>query len=227
MHDLLILLVCLYLSCTVSLPNIPLTFLHPITPFEHPSYTLLPALIIAGHETTSNQLTWIMIELARHPDVLRKGELLVLYIYGVYFHVSHSLLISTLSLIHVVQRELDLAFPDPSDICDEQKFMKADLTYLSRVINEAMRLNPVIAGGVAREMAEDMEYEGMLLPKGSTVVLHMCTMFHSHISQPDEFLPDRWDEAHPEYALLKSLFIPFSLGKRNCIGMNLALLETR
>ena len=105
--------------------------------------------------------------------------------------------------------------------------MKADLNYLSRVINEAMRLDPVLAQGILREMCEDMEHEGMRIPKGSTVVIHMYTLFRSHISQPDEFLPDRWDEAHPEYALLKSLFMPFSLGKRNCIGMNLALLEMR
>ena len=105
--------------------------------------------------------------------------------------------------------------------------MKADLNYLSRVINEAMRLDPVSAGGVFREIDADMKHEGMRIPKGSTVLMHFYTMFHSHISQPDEFLPDRWDEAHPEYAMLKSLFVPFSVGKRNCIGMNLALLETR
>jgi hypothetical protein len=108
----------------------------------------------------------------------------------------------------------------------EKKFIKADLTYLTRVTNEAMRLNPVIAG-VFRELYQDVVHDGMLLPKGSTVMMHFYTMCHSHISQPDEFLPDRWDEAHPEYALLKSLFVPFSVGKRNCIGMNLALLETR
>ena len=105
--------------------------------------------------------------------------------------------------------------------------MKADLTYLTRVINETMRINPVVAGGVVRDISEDIEHEGMLLPKGSTAYVHFYTMAHSHISQPDEFLPDRWDETHPEYALLKSLFVPFSLGKRNCMGMNLALLEMR
>ena len=105
--------------------------------------------------------------------------------------------------------------------------MKADLTYLSRVINEAMRLDPVTAGGVFREIDADMEHEGMRIPKGSTAMLCSYTAFRSHISQPDEFLPDRWDETHPEYALLKSLFVPFSLGKRNCMGMNLALLEMR
>ena len=105
--------------------------------------------------------------------------------------------------------------------------MKADLTYLTRVINEVMRFDPVSAGGVPREIGEDLEHEGMLIPKGSTVNVHFYTILHSQISQPDEFLPDRWDEAHPEYALLKSLFMPFSLGKRNCMGMNLALLEMR
>ena len=104
--------------------------------------------------------------------------------------------------------------------------MKADLTYLTRVINEATRVNPVISS-VLREMCMDVEHEGMLIPKGSTVLVHFYALCHSHISQPDEFLPDRWDEAHPEYSLLKSLFMPFSLGKRNCIGMNLALLEMR
>ena len=105
--------------------------------------------------------------------------------------------------------------------------MKADLTYLNRVIHETMRHTPVTAGGLLREIGENLEHEGMLIPKGSTVLVPFYAMFHSHISQPDEFLPDRWDEAHPEYALLKSLFIPFSMGKRNCIGMNLAMLETR
>ena len=151
---------------------------------------------------------------------------IVLYILYIFWYVSRTLLISSLSLIHAVQQELDLAFPNPADICDEQKFMKADLTYLTRVINEAMRLNPVI-NGVSREVREDVEYEGMRIPKGSTAFVHFYTMAHSHISQPDEFLPDRWDEAHPEYALLKSLFVPFSAGKRNCMGMNLALLEMR
>ena len=105
--------------------------------------------------------------------------------------------------------------------------MQTDLNYLTRVINETMRLHPVIARGILREVCEDMEHEGMRIPKGSTAMLCSYTAFRSHISQPDEFLPDRWDETHPEYALLKSLCIPFSLGKRNCIGMNLALLEMR
>ena len=68
----------------------------------------------------------------------------------VFLYVSHTLLITNFSLVTTVQQELDRAFRNPSDICDEQNFMKADLTYLTRVINEATRLNPVLAGGIIR-----------------------------------------------------------------------------
>ena len=155
-------------------------------------------MLMAGHETTSNQLTWIIVEITRRPEVLL-----------------------------LIQAELDQAFPYYEDILDADKLLKADLKYLNRVINEAMRVNPVVAGGILREVGSDIEHEGMLIPKGSTAIIHYYSLFRSSISQPDEFLPDRWDEAHPEYPLLKSLFVPFSLGKRNCMGMNLALLEIK
>ena len=155
-------------------------------------------MMLAGHETTSNQLAWIIVEIIRRPEVFLK-----------------------------VQSELDQAFPHHEDILDADKLLNADLKYLNRVINEAMRLNPVVAGGVLREISTDIEHEGILIPKGSTAIIQFYVMFRSHLSQPDEFLPDRWDETHPEYALLKSLFIPFSMGKRNCMGMSLSLLETK
>ena len=43
--------------------------------YFHPFYIMYPlsGLLMAGHETTANQITWIMVELARHPDVLQKG----------------------------------------------------------------------------------------------------------------------------------------------------------
>ena len=155
-------------------------------------------MLMAGHETTSNQLTWIIVEIIRRPEILLK-----------------------------IQAELDQAFPYYEDILDAEKLMKADLKYLNRVINEAMRVNPVLAGGILREVAMDIEYDGMLIPKGSTAIIHYYTMFRSTISRPDEFLPDRWDETHPEYLTLKNLFEPFGGGKRTCMGKALALLEIK
>ena len=46
---------------------------------------------------------------------------------------------------------------------------------------------------------------------------------------PEKFLPDRWAEDAPEAEKqrLKDTFFPFALGKRNCVGQNLAKMELR
>jgi cytochrome P450 len=47
------------------------------------------------------------------------------------------------------------------------------------------------------------------------------------VKDPDLFKPDRWAPDHPSAAKMRELFFPFSLGKRNCIGQNLANLELK
>ena len=48
------------------------------------------------------------------------------------------------------------------------------------------------------------------------------------IARPDEFLPERWLESDPDYPALAGLYYhPFSAGRRNCVGQNLAMLELK
>ncbi len=47
------------------------------------------------------------------------------------------------------------------------------------------------------------------------------------MQDPESFIPERWNPSHPDAPILKELFMPFSLGKRNCIGQNLAMLEIK
>ena len=47
------------------------------------------------------------------------------------------------------------------------------------------------------------------------------------IADGDEFRPDRWLPSDPDAAKLAALFMPFSLGRRNCVGQNLAMLELK
>ena len=44
---------------------------------------------------------------------------------------------------------------------------------------------------------------------------------------PDEFKPERWAEGSPDLPKLQEMFIPFSSGKRNCVGQKLAILEIK
>jgi cytochrome P450 len=51
----------------------------------------------------------------------------------------------------------------------------------------------------------------------------------SNWSRPEDFVPERWLEGRPvEFGSdARSVFQPFSVGPRNCIGKNLAYMEMR
>jgi cytochrome P450 len=154
-------------------------------------------MLLAGHDTTAYQLSLTVLEIVKHPEVLRK-----------------------------LQEELDSALPNRDGNFSADAL--TELTYLNCVINEGNRLQPVAAQGSLREAACDIEYEGMVIPKGSTIILPPYAMHRSSIIRsPDEFIPERWLADDPELEALKSLFYPFSSGKRNCVGQNLAMLELR
>ena len=102
-----------------------------------------------------------------------------------------------------------------------------NLTYLECVIKETMRiLSPVPL--VLRTVKEDLTVAGKTIPKDSTLMVFL-TMIHRDERyfpdperfDPDRFLPENSADRHP-YA-----FIPFSAGKRNCIGQRFAMMEMK
>jgi cytochrome P450 len=104
---------------------------------------------------------------------------------------------------------------------------------LKRVIKESQRLRTVIPTGSVRELTHDVIIrksamnglqKDMLIPKGSTVMnsqilLNRNPRYHE---DPDVFQPSRWINPS-EDALASSM--PFSLGRRNCVGQSLAKVE--
>jgi len=63
-----------------------------------------------------------------------------------------------------------------------------------------------------------------LLPKGSICSLNFLCLFRNPkiYEDPDSYLPSRWENPTQE---MKDSFIPFSMGKQNCIGQSLARAE--
>jgi len=101
------------------------------------------------------------------------------------------------------------------------------LVYLDRVLNETLRLMPSVPFS-SRETLEDLRLSnGVVIPKGMTISIDIFNTqrntdyWGSEAAQfnPENFLPEKIHDRHP-YA-----FIPFSKGKRNCIG-RLALENT-
>jgi cytochrome P450 len=94
------------------------------------------------------------------------------------------------------------------------------------VIREALRLYPPGPIGTPRVLGRDYSYSGLSIPKGSIVTIPPYVMHRDpdYFERPDEFLPSRWDNPTP--AMLNA-YQPFSIGRRNCMGMSLAQLEAQ
>jgi cytochrome P450 len=96
--------------------------------------------------------------------------------------------------------------------------------YINAVIKETFRRYPTIISTLPRIVNEPFQMESITLPAGT--VVGMQNYVHHHDSdifpQPFAFRPERWLQSTKEMELSLT---PFSLGRRNCIGQNLAWEE--
>lgn len=113
---------------------------------------------------------------------------------------------------------------DPSDITT-----LANLPCLNGFINESMRLIPAaLTMGTRLTPPEGMTVDGTYIPGGIKVAAPKYTIFRaeSAFEDPLSFVPERW-YSRPEMIRDKSAFAPFGVGRRVCVGKNLALTQIR
>jgi cytochrome P450 len=103
------------------------------------------------------------------------------------------------------------------------------LQYMERVIKESLRIAPV-GPVIFRDAMEDFEIEkGLIIPKGTTFVVNIFALHrrkdiwgeNADKFDPDNFLPENVAKRHP------CSFIPFSTGRRNCIGHRYAMISMK
>ena len=99
------------------------------------------------------------------------------------------------------------------------------LPYTRQVFAESMRLYPP-AWSVGREAARDTELGGHAVPRGSTLLfaplhLHRDPRFWD---DPEAFRPERF-AAEARAGRHKFAYLPFSAGRRGCIGEQFAWVE--
>jgi len=109
---------------------------------------------------------------------------------------------------------------------DERK----DTNMLGHVIKEGLRLHPVAANGFGRMAQKDIivKQKGsnldFTISKGTRLFMPSFSRHRDadYYEDPDVFRPSRWENPSEKAV---SAFMPYALGKRNCIGQSLANAE--
>jgi len=171
-------------------------------------------ILFAGHDTTGHTMTWLLFELARHPEVQRE-----------------------------LQREVD-AFYAELEGRDPSYRDLSRLPLMDRCITETLRLWPAVPNGTFRRLQFDETVKGprgeeVLLPRGTAV---QVANWPRHRSQElwgadaNRFNPGR---AFAEEELARvgcpmaavnpqsRRFSPFAHAPRSCLGRNFAQMEMR
>ncbi|KAI0265036.1 high nitrogen upregulated cytochrome P450 monooxygenase 2 [Gloeopeniophorella convolvens] len=130
-----------------------------------------------------------------------------------------------------LQKEVDAAFPSGEEPLDVVKLSRME--WLNGCINEALRLQPAVAGGSQRRVVKGKGATVLgdhMIPEDTQLFIHTYSIqrdprnFHT----PDAFLPQRWfSKGAPAGVHNPAAFIPFSYGPTICAGKNLAILEMR
>lgn len=156
---------------------------------------LLLDLFLAGSETTTSTLTWMLYYLSTYPHVQRK-----------------------------LQAELDAVIPEGHQATLEDK---PRLPYTEAVIHETLRQSSLVATGVHHVANRDITLGGYTIPKGAVLNSATFTIHKDprYWDKPEEFMPERWLDQDGKFVTKKEGFIPFGVGKRQCLGESLARME--
>jgi cytochrome P450 len=130
-----------------------------------------------------------------------------------------------------LRKELTEEFSSESEITMARL---AGLPYIKAVIDEALRMYPPLSADLRRAVPpEGATICDHFIPGGTIVSVYALAAYDNinNFAQPYRFTPERWltTDERPEWAENDHLEVcqPFSVGSRNCIGMNLAYAETK
>uniref|UniRef100_A0A1I7UBW0 CYtochrome P450 family n=1 Tax=Caenorhabditis tropicalis TaxID=1561998 RepID=A0A1I7UBW0_9PELO len=122
-----------------------------------------------------------------------------------------------------LQKELDKVIGSERLITTADK---NDLPYMNAFINESQRCVNLVPLNLQHETTKDTVINGYCIPKGTGVVAQISTVMNDEKTFPDHksFNPDRFIDENGKLKKVEEL-IPFSAGKRQCLGEGLARME--
>ncbi|GAB1299655.1 Cytochrome P450 [Apodemus speciosus] len=103
---------------------------------------------------------------------------------------------------------------------------QARLPYTNAVIHEVQRFGDILPLGVPHKTSRDIEVQGFLIPKGTTLVTNLSSVLKDETvwEKPLCFHPEHFLDAQGHFVKHEA-FMPFSAGRRACLGEPLARME--
>ncbi|CAH1793548.1 unnamed protein product [Owenia fusiformis] len=152
-------------------------------------------LFLAGTETSSSTMRWAFLSMLHYPDVQMKVR----------------------KEIHdVIGKERLVSMKD-----------RLNLPYTEAVLLEIQRMHIITPYGMPHCNRDDpMEIEGYLLPPQCNVAVNFYSIHYDpdYWDQPEIFNPDRFIGEDGKFKRDEHV-MPFSIGKRSCLGEPLARME--
>jgi len=163
---------------------------------EYPDpITLLDDMFAAGSETTSNTIRWFILHMATYPEIQRK-----------------------------IHDDLNKYVPkDKLPSMDD----RANLVYLEATIMDSERLATLVPLSLPHVATASATIAGYHIPKGTTVYtcIEHCHKNPEYWEKPDTLYPEHFIDENGELDAKNPAFMPFGLGRRQCIGHTLARAE--
>ncbi|KAK3086583.1 hypothetical protein FSP39_020630 [Pinctada imbricata] len=103
---------------------------------------------------------------------------------------------------------------------------KSKLQYCEAVINEVQRLGNIAPFAVPHGVRYDVTWKDYVIPEGATLMINLESVGFdpNTFPNPEKFDPDRFLDQDGN-CIGQNRFMPFSLGRRVCLGESLARME--